>query len=120
MADDASTRDTFPYPGGNVVGVLPDAAALDDARERLEQAGFGPDHYDVLHGEDDAGRIDVKGEAHGLAGRIRRWLQAAFSDDAEPTTRASTQSICATVTTSSASPWATTRRPSSVPRTPCA
>lgn len=83
MAGDANSRDTFPYPGGNVVGVLLDAAALEDARERLDQAGFGPDHYDVLHGERDAGRIDVKGEAHGLTGTIVRWLQAAFSDDAD-------------------------------------
>jgi hypothetical protein len=46
-----------PYPGGNVVGVLSDNAALDEARKRLEQAGFGPDRYDVLQGERDVERI---------------------------------------------------------------
>ena len=63
--------------------MLLDRAALDAARERLDQAGFGPDRYDVLEGERDAGRIDVKGEGHGLAGTIMRKLQAALSDDAD-------------------------------------
>jgi hypothetical protein len=83
VVDDPNARDRFPYPGGNVVGVLLDDAALDDARERLEQAGFGPDRYDVLAGERDLGRVDVKGEGHGLAGTIIRRLQAALSDDAD-------------------------------------
>ena len=82
MAGDPNARDRFPYPGGNVVGVLVDNAALDDARERLEQAGFGPDRYDVLEGERDVERIDLGGEGHGLAGTIVRKLQAAISDDA--------------------------------------
>jgi hypothetical protein len=83
VVDDPNARDRFPYPGGNVVGVLLDGTSLDAARERLERAGFGPDRYDVLHGEHDVARIDLKGEAHGLAGSIIRRLQAAFSDDAE-------------------------------------
>jgi hypothetical protein len=58
-------------------------AALDDARARLEQAGFGPDRYDVLEGERDVGRIDLKGEEHGRAGSIMRKLQSVFSDDAD-------------------------------------
>ena len=62
--------------------MLVDNAALGDARERLEQAGFGPDRYDVLEGERDVERIDVGGAGHGLAGTIVRKLQAAFSDDA--------------------------------------
>jgi hypothetical protein len=77
------SRDRFPYPGGSVVGVLLDEPALDTARTRLHEAGFGPDRYDVLHGEQDAGRIDVEGEAHGFAGTVRRRLQAVFSDDAD-------------------------------------
>jgi hypothetical protein len=83
VADDPNAGDRFPYPGGNVVGVLIDDAALDVARDRLEQAGFGPDRYDVLEGERDVGRIDVKGEEHGRAGSIMRKLQAVFSDDAD-------------------------------------
>jgi hypothetical protein len=83
VADDPNARDRFPYPGGNVVGVLMDDAALDDARAHLEQAGFGPDRYDVLEGERDVGRIDLKGEGHGRAGTIMRRLQAVFSDDAD-------------------------------------
>lgn len=83
MADDSTARDRFPYPGGNVVGVLTDRAALDGGRQRLEQAGFGPDRYDVLEGERDVGRIDPKGEEHGRAGTVIRKLQAVLSDDAE-------------------------------------
>jgi hypothetical protein len=82
VAGDPNARDRFPYPGGNVVGVLSDNAALDDARKRLEQAGFGPDRYDVLHGERDVEQIDLEGEGHGLGGTIVRKLQAIFSDDA--------------------------------------
>jgi hypothetical protein len=62
--------------------VLLDDPAVEAARAELEQAGFGPDRYEVLHGEHDVGRIDVEGEAHGLAGPIIRMLQSAFSDDA--------------------------------------
>ena len=83
VANDPNARDRFPYPGGNVIGVLLDDVALNGARERLAQAGFTPDRYDVLEGERDAGRIDVKGEAHGLAGTIKRWLQGVLSDDAD-------------------------------------
>ena len=83
MPGDPNAHDRFPYPGGNVVGVLLDDTALEDARAHLEQAGFQPDRYDVLHGERDVGRIDVKGEAHGVAGTIIRTLQAAMSDDAD-------------------------------------
>ena len=83
VAGDPSARDRFPYPGGNVVGVLLDDAALTSARERLARAGFTPDRYDVLEGERDIGRIDVEGEEHGLVGTIKRWLQGVLSDDAE-------------------------------------
>ena len=83
MADDPNVRDRFPYPGGSVVGVLVDGAALAGARERLQQAGFGPDRYDVLEGERDVARIDVKGEGHGRAGTIMRKVQAVLSDDAD-------------------------------------
>ena len=83
MADDTNTRDRFPYPGGNVVGVLIDDAALDVARQRLKQAGFAADRYDVLEGERDVARIDLKGEEHGRAGTIMRKLQSVFSDDAD-------------------------------------
>jgi nucleotide-binding universal stress UspA family protein len=82
-SDDPDAHDRFPYPGGNVVAVLLDDPAVADARERLEQVGFGRDRYDVLHGERDAGRIDVTGEAHGRAGTIMRKLQAVLSDDAD-------------------------------------
>jgi hypothetical protein len=83
VADDPNARDRFPYPGGNVVGVLLDDATLSSARERLAEAGFAPDRYDVLQGERDVARIDVKGEAHGIAGSVKRWLQGVLSDDAD-------------------------------------
>jgi hypothetical protein len=82
VTGDTNARDRFPYPGGSVVGVFADDAAVDDARERLEQAGFEPDRYEVLEGERDAERIDVGGEGHGLGGSIIRELQTLFSDDA--------------------------------------
>jgi len=63
--------------------VLLDDAALSGARERLAQAGFAPDRYEVLEGDRDVGRIDVKGEGHGLAGAVKRWLQGVLSDDAD-------------------------------------
>ena len=63
--------------------MLIDDAALAGARKRLQQAGFGPDRYDVLEGERDVGRIDLKGEEHGRAGTIVRKLQAVLSDDAD-------------------------------------
>ena len=63
--------------------MLLDDAALASARERLAQAGFAPDRYDVLEGERDIGRIDVEGEGHGLVGTVKRWLQGVLSDDAD-------------------------------------
>jgi hypothetical protein len=78
-----TTRDRFPYPEGTVIGVLLDETADGLARERLAQAGFGPESYDVLQGAADVGRIDVEGEAHGLAGTVKRWFQGVMSDDAD-------------------------------------
>ena len=83
MTDDPNARDRFPYPEGSVIGVMHDDAAATAARERLAQAGFGPDRYEVLHGADDLARIDVDGEAHGRGGAIRRKLQSLLSDDAD-------------------------------------
>ena len=67
--------------------MLLDDAALNGARERLAQAGFAPDRYDVLEGEPDVDRIDVEGEAHGLVGTVKRWLQGVLSDDADQARR---------------------------------
>jgi hypothetical protein len=83
MAGDPTASDSFPYPRGSVVAMLAAGASIDDARQRLERAGFGADRYDVLHGEEGLARIDVEGEAHGWAGTLMRRLQAALSDDAD-------------------------------------
>lgn len=83
VAGDSHPSDSFPYPRGRVVAVLADDAAFEDARRRLEGAGFGADRYDVLHGAGDLARIDVEGEAHGRTGTIMRRVQAALSDDAD-------------------------------------
>jgi len=83
VADDPNVQDRFPYPGGSVVGVLVDDAALAGARERLEQAGFASGRYDVLAGERDVARIDLEGDEHGRAGTIIRKLQSVLSDDAD-------------------------------------
>lgn len=73
--------DPFPYPRELVVGVLRDEAAVHDAFGALQRAGFTEDRFAVLHGEEDARRLDVSGDEHGLAGRIIRLLQAASSPD---------------------------------------
>ena len=83
MAGNSTATDSFPYPRGRVVGVLADDASFEDARRRLEQAGFGADRCDVLHGEQGLARIDLEGTAHGKGGAIMRRLQAALSDDAD-------------------------------------
>ena len=83
MASSSNSSDSFPYPRGSVVGILADDATLEDARQRLEQAGFGADRCEVLHGDEGLARIDVGGEAHGTAGTMMRWLQSAVSDDAD-------------------------------------
>jgi len=83
MTTDAHTSDTFPYPRGSVVAVLTDAGALENARRRLEAAGFDADGCDVLQGEEGLARIDVEGEAHGRSGSLMRRLQSALSDDAD-------------------------------------
>jgi hypothetical protein len=83
MTGDPHPTDTFPYPGGSVVGIVPDSAALDDARRRLEEAGFDADRADVLHGDEGLARIDVEGAEHGRSGSLMRRLQSALSDDAD-------------------------------------
>ncbi len=83
MSSSSNQSDSFPYPRGSVVGILIDDAAFDDARQRLERAGFGADRCDVLQGDEGLARIDVEGEAHGMGGTIMRRLQAALSDDAD-------------------------------------
>ena len=83
MASKSDHSDSFPYPRGRVVGILTDDATLEDARRRLERAGFAADRCDVLHGEQGLARIDVGGETHGKRGTIVRRLQAVVSDDAD-------------------------------------
>jgi hypothetical protein len=75
--------DTFPYPNGSVVGILTDDNALENARGRLEAAGFDADRWDLLHGEEGLARIDVDGTAHGRSGSLMRRLQTAVSEDAD-------------------------------------
>jgi hypothetical protein len=75
--------DTFPYPQGNVVGILTDVTAFDEARTRLERSGFEAGGYEVLHGEESLARIDVEGSAHGRLGNIARRLQAALGDEGD-------------------------------------
>lgn len=83
MASTSNPPDSFPYPRGSVVGILTDDVTFEDARQRLEQAGFGADRCDVLHGDEGLARVDVGGEAHGKTGAMMRRLQEVLSDDAE-------------------------------------
>jgi hypothetical protein len=87
VIDEAQGRDPFPYPRGSVVGGFIDQATFDAARDRLEQAGFGSDSCQLLHGEADADRIDVTGETHGWTGSVIRKLQDAVTDEGELTRR---------------------------------
>jgi hypothetical protein len=83
VTGDGDDHDLFPYPHGDVVGVFVDEAAVGIARERLEQAGFGPEQYEVLHGEAGLARIDTTGDRHGWMGRMFRRLQNAVTDEGE-------------------------------------
>jgi hypothetical protein len=83
VASSSNPPDSFPYPRGSVVGILTDDVTFENARERLEQVGFGADRCDVLHGDEGLARIDVSGEAHGKTGTVMRWLQEVASDDAD-------------------------------------
>jgi hypothetical protein len=78
-----TTADTFPYPTGQVVGVLLDDTAIADARRLLDGSGFSAEDYDVLQGEEGLARIDVDGQQHGRGGKFLRRLQGLFGDDAE-------------------------------------
>jgi hypothetical protein len=80
MADGVPS-DPFPYPRQLVVGVVAGDAGRRRASEALEAAGFAPDRFVMLHGEEDARRLDVEGDEHGLAGRLVRALQAVSSAD---------------------------------------
>jgi hypothetical protein len=83
VASNSNSDDTFPYPRGNVVGVLPDAARFEDARRRLERSGFGAEGLQVLQGEEGHARIDLEGHEHGRKGGIARRLQGVLSDDGD-------------------------------------
>jgi hypothetical protein len=73
--------DPFPDPQQLVVGVIGDEEGGQRASEALLHAGFAPDSIVVLHGEEDARRLDVAGEEHGRGGKLIRALQAALSFD---------------------------------------
>jgi hypothetical protein len=83
VTGDADAQEHFPDPRGDVVAVFADEPAFEPARERLEQAGFGRDQYEVLHGEADLARIDTTSEAHGWMGRLFRRLQDVVTDESE-------------------------------------
>jgi hypothetical protein len=78
---DPPESDLPPYPHELVVGMFDDDQAMRRAVEALRRSGFEPDDFDVLHGAEDARRLDVTGEAHGLAGRVIRALQWLSSPD---------------------------------------
>jgi hypothetical protein len=73
--------DPFPYPRQLVVGVIGGKVGGERASESLLGVGFAPDSIVVLHGEQDARRLDVEGDEHGLGGKLIRALQAALSND---------------------------------------
>jgi hypothetical protein len=70
------TPDRFPYPRQFVGGLFDGEQELNGALEELERLGLGSDSYEVLHGEQDARRLDPTGEAHGVAGKLIRALQS--------------------------------------------
>jgi hypothetical protein len=75
--------DPFPYPRQLVVGVIGGKGGGQRASQSLLGAGFASDRVVVLHGEEDARRLDVEGDEHGFGGKLIRALQAALSSDLE-------------------------------------
>jgi hypothetical protein len=78
---DVVDADPFPYPRRLVVGVLGDEEGVRKAAEALQRAGVAQERFVVLHGAEDARRLDVGGEQHGLAGVLMRKLQSVSSPD---------------------------------------
>jgi hypothetical protein len=83
MTSDPQATDSFPYPRGNVVAILTDDGALENARRLLAAAGFDVDRCAVLHGDEGLARLDAGGAEHGRSGSLMRRLQSVFSDDAD-------------------------------------
>jgi hypothetical protein len=81
VTTDSSRFDPFPYPLHFVVGVLADQAELNSGRDGLGKAGFDDDRVVVLHGEEDAERLDIEGQMHGVRGRLVRALQSIADVD---------------------------------------
>jgi hypothetical protein len=74
MQREAHKNDFIPYPTDRVVGTIADPNHARWAIEALGRAGFGPDHIDVLHGEEALHRLDPTGNEHGLLAQFQRTL----------------------------------------------
>jgi hypothetical protein len=65
----------YRYPMKQMVAVLDDQAATDDAVERLRGTGVDLSTVHVLSGPQGADLLDRRGERHGLRGRLTRLMQ---------------------------------------------
>ncbi|MGY2005081.1 hypothetical protein [Blastococcus sp. SYSU DS1024] len=71
----------YRYPMQQLVAVLDDQDATDDALARLRAIGVDLTGVHVLTGPEGAALLDRRGERHGLRGRLTRLLQWTGSED---------------------------------------
>ena len=74
---DASTHHTgdfVSYPMNRIVGTIADASQARAAIEALLRAGLEHEAIDVLHGDEDAHRLDPAGLEHGFLAKFQRTL----------------------------------------------
>ena len=68
------SQDFIPYPTNRVVGTVTDARRAHAAIDALLRAGFDRQDIDILHGDEDIGRLDPTGEKHGFLAQFQRTL----------------------------------------------
>ena len=75
MAGSTTEQPEFiPYPTNRVVGTIADGTSAHAAIDALLKAGVAREDIDLLHGDDDAQRLDATGEDHGFLAQFQRTL----------------------------------------------
>ena len=67
-------KDFIRYPTNRVVGTISNEEQARAAIEALLRAGFAEEHVDILHGEEDLGRLDETGAGHGFFAQFQRTM----------------------------------------------
>lgn len=76
----APPEDFLGYSANKVVSILDDPQSVQDAIDKLVQAGFETEDISVLCGPRGAARLDVSGRDHGLRGRLYRFVEQLGSE----------------------------------------